>query len=55
MPGPMSSGDNLVVCKQKYFKMYKLDFNVPSEFDFVTSWFGKKKKIFMYSNLIFKV
>lgn len=47
MPGPRSSEDILVVCKQKYFKMYKLDFNVPSEFDFVRSWFSKKKLIFM--------
>lgn len=42
MPGPMSSEDILVVRKQKYFKMYKLDFNLPSEFDLVRSWFCKK-------------
>lgn len=47
MPGPMSSEDILIVCKQKYFKMYKLDFNVPSKFDFVKSWFIKKILILM--------
>lgn len=47
MPGPMTSEDILVVCKQKYFKRYKLDFNVPSEFDFVKCWFSTKKLIFM--------
>lgn len=48
MPGPMSSEDILVVFKQKYFKqMYKLEFNVPREFDFVRSWFSKKNNIYV--------